>query len=377
MQNRNKFVISILLIALLVVQSAPALAASAVEIDPAEPHEGSRVEFEASETIPFRYAITIPAGIDRLTQVYIHLVPGFRQTTSDMYGKKNALTLRAITLNIDFNFKAGVVGDEALSASGAFFIKDFYWEEGSEIYSGFYRSETYRQPHKIFEKIIDQTVEYLTEEGFIVDRRVLIDGFSTDGAFAQHFAVMSPEYVRAIVAGQCAGAIMLPFAQLDGYTLNYPLGIADYQQDYIDGGEWDEEAYRDIDQLIYIADVDQVCDGISDYYRVESNIAFTVKRFGVLVTQRLYRQVQYIRENGFDRVRFHVFQGNLSNTHAPLSSSIRYQFLLDAVNGILEHNTGKYNTPQDEAEQSLASVTVEAEGWQAELREYLTRLAEE
>ena len=367
--------IGALFIVILLLSGFPCQGSAADGDDPAQAiSSGETIVFEKTEEIPFRYAIAIPAGLNKNEQIYIQFQPELGNTSGKLYGKSRALELRTISLNVDFIFKAGEVGDEALSAPGAFFIKDFYWEEGEQFDSMFYRNETYRQPHKIFEKIIDQAVGYLTAKGFIVDRRVLIDGFSTDGFFAQHFAVMSPAYVRAIVAGQCAGVLMLPFEEIDGVALRYPLGIADYEQSYIDGTAWDKEAYQAIDQLIYIADVDQVCDGIWDMMRFEENIKFIVNRFGVLVPERLYREVKYMQENGFDKIQFLLAQGNMENPHFPLPSSVRYQFLLDAVNGTLAENVDGYNTPEDEVFGRLASVTVEATGWQKELRDYLTGL---
>ena len=354
----------------LALQSAAAAESSASMVSEAE-----RIKFEKTDEIPFRYTITIPAGLDKSEQVYIQLLPSYNQTASNQYGRKNALELRAISLSIDFSFKAGEVGDEPLSASGAFFIQDFYWKEGEEFYGNFYRSEIYRQPHKLFERIIDQTVDYLTAKGFTVDRRVLIDGFSTDGFFAQHFAVMSPAYVRAIIAGS-AVVLMLPFEEIGGFTLKYPLGTADYAQAYIDGDAWDKEAYMDIDQLIYIADVDQVCDGISDMLRFEEDIRFIVNQFGVLVPERLYRQVRYMQENGFENTHFLLFQGDQNNTHFPLPSDVRFNFLLASINGSLEENRDQYQTPDNEIANRLAAVSVEASGWQKELREYLTGLLE-
>lgn len=82
------------------------------------------------------------------------------------------------------------------------------------------------------------------EDGILTKDKVDLVGFSAAGSFAQRFMLLHPEMVRAIYAGGAMDGIPLPVGEIRGQQLNYPLGIADYEE--ITGHKFDLHAFRNI-----------------------------------------------------------------------------------------------------------------------------------
>ena len=81
-----------------------------------------------------------------------------------------------------------------------------------------------------------------------------MSGFSAACTFANRFAFLYPDEVRAIGAG--GNTIHpLPKASHDGTTLPFPLGTADYEE--LTGRSFDREAWAAIDRYIFLGRDDQ------------------------------------------------------------------------------------------------------------------------
>lgn len=107
----------------------------------------------------------------------------------------------------------------------------------------------------------------LAARGIEVGDRVLMNGFSASGTFANRFTFLHPEIVRATACGGINAIPMLPVAELDGTPLPYPLGLADYER--VSGRPFDRDAWRAIPQLLYMGaeddnDAVDFSDGYSD-----------------------------------------------------------------------------------------------------------------
>ena len=82
------------------------------------------------------------------------------------------------------------------------------------------------------------------EDGILTKDKIDLVGFSAAGSFAQRFMLLHPEIVRAINTGGAMDGIPLPVGEIRGQRLNYPLGIADYEE--ITGHKFDLHAFRNI-----------------------------------------------------------------------------------------------------------------------------------
>jgi dienelactone hydrolase len=102
--------------------------------------------------------------------------------------------------------------------------------------------------------MIDATRDHLRKQGIKTQDRVLIQGFSASGMFANRFAVLHPDRVLAVAAGAPGGWPIVPVAVDGDLKLPYPAGIADL--DSLTGKPFDLETYRKVPQLIYAGDQD-------------------------------------------------------------------------------------------------------------------------
>lgn len=110
----------------------------------------------------------------------------------------------------------------------------------------------------------------LAARGYPVQERVLLNGFSASGTFANRFTFLHPDLVRAVASGGINGIPMLPVVELDGEALPYPLGLADFAA--IAGHPFERNAWCAVPQLLYMGaddDNDAVAyaDGYSDEER--------------------------------------------------------------------------------------------------------------
>ena len=91
-------------------------------------------------------------------------------------------------------------------------------------------------------------------DGYLVSSRIMIEGYSSGGMFAQRYALLHPERVKALTGGQCGGNFTLPMVMYGNQTLNWPVGVNNL--DNLACIPFDLDAYRDINQFIYIGDLD-------------------------------------------------------------------------------------------------------------------------
>ncbi|MEM7347661.1 MAG: hypothetical protein AAF485_25790, partial [Chloroflexota bacterium] len=79
-------------------------------------------------------------------------------------------------------------------------------------------------------------------------------GYSASGMFANRFAALHPERVKAVAAGSPGGWPIAPVAEFEGVMLPYPIGIADLE--LLTGQPFDEEAFRRVPHLIVMGSLD-------------------------------------------------------------------------------------------------------------------------
>jgi pimeloyl-ACP methyl ester carboxylesterase len=102
--------------------------------------------------------------------------------------------------------------------------------------------------------MIDATRKKLQKQGFESEDRILIQGFSASGMFANRFAALHPERVMAVAAGAPGGWPIAPVTADGELNLPYPGGIADVHE--LTGKRFDVETFRKIPQVIYLGSLD-------------------------------------------------------------------------------------------------------------------------
>lgn len=104
-------------------------------------------------------------------------------------------------------------------------------------------------------RMIEDLRERVVSQELVLHDRFLLQGYSASGMFANRFAVLHPELVLGVAAGSPGGWPIVPLAEYDGETLNYPAGIADLAE--LAGRPFDLEAYRGVHQLLVMGSDDE------------------------------------------------------------------------------------------------------------------------
>lgn len=94
----------------------------------------------------------------------------------------------------------------------------------------------------------------LSSQGIKVEDKVLFYGYSASSHFANRFALMHPDAVRAVVTGGINSLPILPMSEYNNTNLRYPLGIADLKN--ITGIDFNLKEYKKIPQYIFMGDSD-------------------------------------------------------------------------------------------------------------------------
>ena len=102
--------------------------------------------------------------------------------------------------------------------------------------------------------MIDDALDRLTAQGYAMDRRVFMMGFSASGAFTSRFALLHPGRIKAAAPGSPGGWPLAPVASWEGRTLKYPVGIHDL--DALTGRPVDLETFRQVALYIYVGGID-------------------------------------------------------------------------------------------------------------------------
>lgn len=96
--------------------------------------------------------------------------------------------------------------------------------------------------------------QQLSSTDFSLESGLLLNGFSASGNFVNRFAALHPDSIISVTAGGINGTPILPKEEAKGHTLNYQIGIADLPP--LIGKEFDLEAFTNVNQLLYIGELD-------------------------------------------------------------------------------------------------------------------------
>lgn len=115
--------------------------------------------------------------------------------------------------------------------------------------------------------MVNDARQRLSALGRPTQPKILITGFSASAMFASRFVFLHPDLIQAAAFGAVNSFFMVPTPTLSGQELDYPLGLADYQE--VVGHPFDRTTYRNIPELAFMGandDNDAVTPGGSDAY---------------------------------------------------------------------------------------------------------------
>lgn len=102
--------------------------------------------------------------------------------------------------------------------------------------------------------MVDQARRVLRQTGIETDEKFLIQGYSASGMFANRFAVLHPERVKAVASGSPGGWPIAPITTFAGESLPYPAGVADLEM--LVGKPFDAEHFKAVPQIIFMGSLD-------------------------------------------------------------------------------------------------------------------------
>lgn len=109
----------------------------------------------------------------------------------------------------------------------------------------------YKRPDLQLIAMIEDAKELLSYEGIELEEKVFMVGFSASGDFVNRFMLLHPEMVKAIASST---STIFPASEYKGIKLNYPLGIADMEEQF--GIKFNAKEYNKIAKYIYRGDQD-------------------------------------------------------------------------------------------------------------------------
>ncbi len=260
-------------------------------------HATSVINFHrADEEIPYHWYSYVSSGLSKTEPVYI-LVTGIRAELSDDYDGTVNIAKGEIQ---DRRFLAQREGYILLvphiprPATNHIYVPAFAREVFLKS-----TNELFQRPDLKITLMIDQLTAELRQDGYDVQDKVFLEGFSIGGMFAQRYAILHPERVQAISAGAPGGALTLPESSFDGTEINWPAGLGDFE--ILTGYSFNAEAYSQIPQFIYVGenDMNTTLAWAGELWQA-SQIDFIESNFGNTPAEIVENQCTYLQGIGYN-----------------------------------------------------------------------------
>ena len=269
---------------------------------------GRLIFHEADETIDYDWFTYVPENLDREGLNYILITSLHGNIHSPNYEDVTEES-RKLT-----EWRLSWARNEGLILLVPIIPKYYEYQPVDFDLTCFYDSTDpfYRRPDLRVNLMIDSLIDALRADAYNVSEKVLIEGFSSGGMFAQRYALLHPERVQAIAAGQCGGTFTLPESSYDGGEMNWPVGINDFYS--LVGYEFNRDAYMQVHQFIFIGDQDTEATtlwlpGSQKLWRSQAQIDFLKSTFGDTDPVRLENQVNYLNNLRYDNITFKMYAG--------------------------------------------------------------------
>ena len=162
--------------------------------------------------------------------------------------------------------------------------------------------------------------ERLAAMGRPVNQKILLNGFSASGLFANRFTFLHPEAVAAAAYGGVNAFIMLPVAELDSQPLNFPLGLADFAK--ISGHPFDRTAYQAVPQFAYMGEKDENDAVVHRDAYSEEDQALVFKLLGRTLIPDRWKAVEAVYQKEHLPVQFKTYEGIGHGTNGKINGEV-------------------------------------------------------
>lgn len=164
----------------------------------------------------------------------------------------------------------------------------------------------------------------LADKNIQLEDKILLNGFSASGSFANRFTALYPEKIAGVAAGGINGMAILPIENMNGRELLYPVGVSDIME--IAGLEFQLQEFASVPQYYYMGENDDndalpYDDAYSD---LEREIVKAVLNEDMGIRWEDCRQLY---ESQGIRAEFHTFQGIGHETTEEINEKVASFFL--------------------------------------------------
>lgn len=116
------------------------------------------------------------------------------------------------------------------------------------------KKEYARYDLQLIAMIDDARMRLSKQEKLKFDKKVLINGFSASGMFANRFTFLHPTRVKAAAIGSPGGWAIAPVASYKKKSLRYPIGVGDFKA--VAGEKLDLKNLRKVPLFVFLGDED-------------------------------------------------------------------------------------------------------------------------
>ncbi|SDZ28943.1 hypothetical protein SAMN05660462_02547 [Proteiniborus ethanoligenes] len=102
--------------------------------------------------------------------------------------------------------------------------------------------------------MIDHAIAYLNKYDHKVENKVMWNGFSASGEFANRFTLLYPHRVKVMVTGGAMAGTIIPLETYKGEELIYPIGVSEYEK--ITGRKFNLDEQNKVAKLTYVGELD-------------------------------------------------------------------------------------------------------------------------
>jgi hypothetical protein len=214
-----------------------------------------QVEAQTAEGFNFPYYLFIPSGIEKDRQVYMLVETNNTGTTSDELEVHQAKALKLA--------KSSYATRMARRLGGPLLVPVFPRPRTNwQAYTHALDIDTLEIEEGKLKRVdlqltamIKYAQELLRINGFKINERIFMHGFSASAKFCNRYSFLHPEMVKAVAAGGVNGLPTLPVREWNECELPFPIGIAGIER-FIDK-PFNEKVFRQVAHYIYMGAFDR------------------------------------------------------------------------------------------------------------------------
>lgn len=209
---------------------------------------GKIISHDASNQTGFRWFSYVPESIDKAYPVYILIDASYEGVCDSEKAAENALNQSINRFKEYAEMHKYVLLCPAIYKNCNSDVDEWVRHFPEYVLTDSSNFEFYRIDLKI-NAMIDELSDQLQNAGYNVMSKVFLIGFSIGGHFANRYALLQPNRVKAFAIGGLSGEFTLPEKFYQEYPMNWTMGINNFET--LVGKSFQAGVYKQIRQFIF------------------------------------------------------------------------------------------------------------------------------